>query len=258
MYYGERPPSPALALHVAAYWCFRVEPGIAPIFHTVPPDGCASLFVDARRGWAGLAGPHTAPQRIPVCGGERTWGARIAPGAFPSFTEVAAAALRNRIVPLSEAGLAPLASELGAALGPGLEEGEAARRWDAILGPWVAPRPEPDREVALAAYGLVQAHGGARIEGLAAAVGLSPRQLRRRFARASGLSPKEFARVRRVRASVAEAVLGEERSWTEIAATQGFSDQAHLVREIRRLLGLPPRDLRAYLSGIEHGAIFDR
>ena len=87
---------------------------------------------------------------------------------------------------------------------------------------------------------------------LAARGGLSPRQLQRRFLRATGMTPKEYLRVRRARATIA-AAFELDATWGTLSARFGYADQAHLVRDLSQVTGLAPREVQARLGAIEHG-----
>jgi hypothetical protein len=60
---------------------------------------------------------------------------------------------------------------------------------------------------------------------------------------ASRLSPKQFARISRVRRVLARA--GQER-WASLAEEAGFFDQAHMIGDFRSLMGVTPA---AFLAG---------
>jgi AraC-like DNA-binding protein len=62
---------------------------------------------------------------------------------------------------------------------------------------------------------------------------LSVRQLQRRFLNATGLTPKQFARVQRWRATAIKLAGDAESKLVDCAAELGFTDQAHLSREVR-------------------------
>jgi AraC-like DNA-binding protein len=81
------------------------------------------------------------------------------------------------------------------------------------------------------------------IRDLAAAVGLSERQLRRRFSVAVGLRPKAYARVARLHAALRLAATAGRPSWADIAQQCGFYDQPHLIAEFRTATGQPPAAL---------------
>jgi AraC-like DNA-binding protein len=94
--------------------------------------------------------------------------------------------------------------------------------------------------------------GSARIERIAAQAGLSARQLRRRFREATGLSPKELALLRRARAVIVDAATAPSTDWCDLAVLRGYSDQSHLVRELRRTLGSTPADHMRDARRIKH------
>jgi len=125
------------------------------------------------------------------------------------------------------------------------------------LGRRLRSCPEIDREVLAAALVAIRARGDLTVHALVRIVGLSPRQLLRRFLKATGLKPKEFISARRVRAALIDAVDYDARRWADIAAASGFSDEAHLSREVRRLLGSSPSAIRAHLRSM-HGTLVDR
>jgi AraC-like DNA-binding protein len=74
-------------------------------------------------------------------------------------------------------------------------------------------------------------------------LGVSERQLRNLFDRLVGVSPKQFARLQRVRLVLADAHRGD---LAGLAARAGYYDQSHMTTEFRRLVGVPPG---AYASG---------
>jgi AraC-like DNA-binding protein len=78
-----------------------------------------------------------------------------------------------------------------------------------------------------------------RVEALAADLGFSERQLRRRFLTSAGYGPKVLQRVLRLRRFIA----GERNDLARAALDAGYADQAHLARECLRLTGLSPSQL---------------
>lgn len=99
-------------------------------------------------------------------------------------------------------------------------------------------RADPDSLHAVEALALGEAPAS-----VAMGLGVSLRSLQRRL-RGFGLPPPEFWRLLG-RARAAAVALDAERPLAELAADLGYSDQAHLTRELVRWFGAPPRRLRA-------------
>ena len=78
---------------------------------------------------------------------------------------------------------------------------------------------------------------------IARELGLSSRQLQRRFLAAVGVPPKRFVRVLRFARVWQLATMSSPETWAEIAAANGYSDQAHMVREFRAFGAEPPTHL---------------
>ena len=86
--------------------------------------------------------------------------------------------------------------------------------------------------------------GRGSVSEVADAVGLSSRQLRRRLLDAAGQGPKTLQRVGRLQRFLALAdELAPGAPLASMAATAGYSDQAHLTREVQDLAGTTPARL---------------
>jgi AraC-like DNA-binding protein len=79
------------------------------------------------------------------------------------------------------------------------------------------------------------------LAGLAAALGISARQLERRFTREVGIGPKLFCRIQRFQRVFQEIESGG--NWVQAALACGYYDQAHLVRDMRQFSGDTPSAL---------------
>lgn len=240
-----------------AHWSLEVRFGLPEGFvHHVWPDGCISLVVVSIGGRliaASVLGPGTRAQRVPLEIGAVYRGVRFWPDAGGMALDVDPASLRGRIVPLAVllGGEAVMVAR-GVAAAPSSEE--AARVFDAWLSRRLAGAGPLDTRVRDAVESLIAARGELPVSALARRVGLGPRQFQRRFRAAVGLTPKEYARVCRGRAALAAALRDEDR-WSVVAATLGYADQAHLVRDVGVLMGLTPGALRERLELIEHGPL---
>lgn len=255
MTYAEYEPTAELEPYVASYWSFTVDPGAGPVEHWVPPDGCVSLAFRRGSPTAVVLGPWTVPLTPPVVAGDAFFGVRFWPGAAAALLPIAPMELKDRVVPAAEfpglAWSASLAAELWARREGALDVSVASR---ALVG--LLPRARPlDEEVVAAARRVMATGGDVAIADLAQDAALSPRQFRRRFTAAVGVAPKELARIWRLRRCALAALAASSREaarWAELAAAHGYADQAHLVREFRHLLGLPPTAFARQFSRIAH------
>lgn len=88
--------------------------------------------------------------------------------------------------------------------------------------------------------------GEVSLAAIAGAAHLSPYHLTRVFKKATGVSPHRY--LVQVRVNSARSLLAAgagHRSLAEIATAVGFSDQSHLTRHFKRMLGVTPKQLRS-------------
>ena len=108
---------------------------------------------------------------------------------------------------------------------------------------------------------MVRTGGTCSIQAVADALQVSMRQLQRRFRTATGLTPKEYASIRRARSALKRIAMGENLrircGWARLAADLGYADQAHLSREVARLLAFSPTQLSKWLDNISHSHLVD-
>ncbi len=216
----------------------------------VLPDGCVDVVL--LDGSLLVAGPATRAQVVALAPSSEVVGVRFRPGAAAALLGLPLSELRDRDVPLAELWGRDAAERLeeelaGASVSAGagagavagavgrvrvLERALLARRRDA---------PGPDATVAAAARVVAAGPGELRVGALGDALGVSERQLRRRFRAAVGYGPKTLARVLRFqRFATAGWSAGADVSLARLAADVGYADQAHLARDCRELAGVAP------------------
>jgi AraC-like DNA-binding protein len=230
--YRELPPPLGGALE--CLWVRVVPPsGAEPIL--VLPDSCSDLIWQAGRG-AFVAGPDTAAVLAPAAPGTVMVGARFLPGAGGPALGMPLSEVRDLRVEVAD-----LLPRLEAWLPPTLPPEVALRRVAAAAARLASAGP-PDLAVRRAAQLL--ADPLARVEELAGDLGLSERQLRRRFHASVGYGPKTLQRVLRFRDFLARVdAAGARPDLARIAVDAGYADQAHLTHECTRLAGMPPARL---------------
>jgi AraC-like DNA-binding protein len=196
-----------------------------------------------------LAGPRSRALVTEFEAGRAHISVSFALGAAGGFFAAPLARTADELVPLGE-----LWARCGGSLRDRLLE--AATPHDALqvmehalLAQLTGPAGA-DPAVTAAARALAR---GVPVGEVAAALGLLPRTLRRRFTAQVGLTPKRFARVHRLR-RVTRQLDGQARAdWAAVAAQHGYSDQPHLIDEFRDLAGVTPGEyLRSRVDGPNH------
>ena len=152
---------------------------------------------------------------------------RLRPGGARAVLGVPVSELADRVVPLADL-WGSAADRLTAELA-GADTVEGLRRIGAALSERAEPAGNRLLEVAMR-----HLETPAR---LAERVGVGERHLRNLFAREVGLSPKQYARIARLRKILAGA--GRDR-WTVLADGAGYFDQAHMISDFRSLMGVSP------------------
>jgi AraC-like DNA-binding protein len=269
--YQEHPVPPELRRHFACVWRLKdahPRDGIQTIY----PDGRCELIAllatrsqlwDVVAGWHEQAETLFAAQRITAVQFEARGpiddlGVRLQPAASAILT-APLAPLRDRVVDL-----AGIDADLSQAFGRAARNfaaGEPEGLW-ALLRQ-LAAKLALDERIEASVARIEASEGAVRIDSLARAAGGSVRTLQTRFLAQVGLTPKEFARVLRLQATL--RALDGSSTLAELASGAGFADQAHATREVKRVTGLSLARLREALqrdrdarSAIEIAAAFVR
>ncbi|MEJ7597374.1 MAG: DUF6597 domain-containing transcriptional factor [Kofleriaceae bacterium] len=235
-----RPPHPALAPFVESLWLVDGAP-LAHRFERVMPTGAMQLLVnlhadrlgDGERGinGAGLSGVHDRAKVIDTATQRRIAGVAFRPGAG-ALLGVPAHLLADRMVELAD-----LWPKTGAALRERVLACDSPRAVLATLEAFLLARAaDVERDGALS-FAIDALARGASVGGVIEAIGWSERRFHTRFLAAVGTTPKRYARIRRFQRVLERAVRPDAESWAALAATCGYFDQAHLIRDFRALSG---------------------
>ncbi len=238
--YREWLPDRRLRAAIACLWV-SVTPSDWPVAAAaVMPDGCTDLIWQRGRG-AFVAGPDTKPAPTDLQPGTILVGARFWPGAGGPALGWCLADLRDLRVDAADV-VPGRAGRLAADLTP-----DAALGIMTVLTAELVTAAPPDKLVLTAAELLASQATG--MSGLGAALGVSERQLRRRFDVAVGYGPKTLQRILRFRRVLDQlAATSPAPDLAALAIRTGYADQAHLTRETTRLAGRPPAALARSLT----------
>lgn len=253
--YAERSPSPAIAPWVLSLWSFRADalPTDAPPY-TVFPDGCTSVAISAIPPAPPMlvcAGPSLRATQPPVLAGHRLVGFRLWPDASEPVLGVTATSLRDFLGPAPAAVVARFA-DLAREVPLGDDVDSAFDALDAALAMRLNTIAPPEPRVRAAVRAIVAARGECRVAVVACEAGIGVRHLQRRFPAATGLTLREYARVRRLREALAQRLSAQPPGWSRIAAETGFVDHAHLTREFVSMTGVRPSVAARQLGHTAH------
>lgn len=233
--YAEHQPRRAPGRFVVCTWT-QVNVGASEYRQLVVPDGCSDLtWQDGR---LRLVGPDQAAWRAGLAPGSAIAGVRLRPGAARLVLgRMPVDEVRGLQVPW-DAAPPSLTDRLAAA---GSAEA-AAQVLDAFVAA-LTPEYEPDTAVEQAVR-MLRSGQARHVRALADAVGISERQLRRRFTEAVGYGPKTLHSVLRFQHALnLSRRAGASAGLADIAHQAGYADQAHFTREVRRLAGMTPTEL---------------
>jgi AraC-like DNA-binding protein len=264
--FRRREPAAPLRPYLEHYWLIDWDLSEPYASHVVPhpsvnivfqrydggagePDGASGAGgipgADSAGGAAGqpfgeLAGIGLELFTQKLAGRGRVCGIQFRPGGFRPFaprhpvSHWTGRRLRFTDVP----GLFPHADP-AAVLTPDDEDARVAALDAFLLA--LDPRPDPQARLAMALVDHVRADRTVRrVADLARTGGLSVRRLQRLFAAYVGVSPKWVILRYRIHEALEHAETGTGTDWAVLAADLGYADQAHLVRDFTRTVGVPP------------------
>ena len=241
--FDERAPLGPLRASFAAVWVHRMDPAGAPPM-IVMPD--ATIDLEWIGGRFRVAGPDKEPKTEILASDDVVIGFRFHPAAAAAWFGVPLTELVGRRVPLDDLWGAR-AHELARRIPAPDDARNDVEGLVSALEHALADETAPcgfDRPMQTA-YGLIQRGpppGASLVPWLVRTLELSERTLRRRFDECFGYGPKTLDRILRYQRFLALANRSEG-STAALAAEAGYSDQAHLIRESRRLTGSTPQQM---------------
>lgn len=260
MRYEEQAPDADLAHLIEAVWSFQLEEQDPPsVQHVVVPHGGSNLTLveqdSTASPWLSIQGPGQRALSITVTKGTRYTGLRLQAGSLRALLGHTPPAAWFSEAPIPMALALPALAHAWREQLTGLADLSIFKqRVQDLL------RAEPLLPLdALVAALVTQLNIGdeasitvQRCQEIVARWDLSERQTRRRFIAEVGLSPKAYARLRRVRRACVQLVQSKDTSLVEVSHNHGYADQSHFSREIKAVFGLAPGLLQRYLEQIQH------
>jgi AraC-like DNA-binding protein len=234
--YREFRPPPALAEYLLCFWTQTIHPS-SGFTQRVLPDCCVDILLI--NGVPTVIGPWTEPFDANLPPGTTILGARCHPGLASSLLGMPASEVLNRSVLLCEVwgrGDTARFTQIADKTTPSAQ----MLAMQAALLARVANSSSVDKTTRAAIRWMAQRPNGS-VEQLSGWLGMSSRQVQRRFVVSAGYSPKMFQCILRFQRLLNEARrAGTRRTLADLAAKAGYSDQAHMTREVQRFASRSP------------------
>ncbi len=189
-----------------------------------------------------LAGTHALPKLLRFQGVQDSVGVRFTPIGAAAFFGFSQDELNTRWAPL-DAILGGAAASLESQLTEAFLETERVQVLERFFLSRLSRAYRPERTVSAALQLLGENEGTVSIRALSKHVGYSRRHLNRVFRRTVGMSPKVFCRLTRFHSAVDAITRRPKPHWASLAYELGYSDQAHLIREVKSFSRHSPRQL---------------
>ncbi len=233
------------------------ENHLPPGLERIVPDGQAHVLINlaedefrsydrvrpglmTQHAGAVLAGPHA--QSVILDTHQQRWLAAVQfrPGGAGHFLRMPLSEASNQVVSLEH-----LWGSGGATLRERLLDAHTPQARFAVLEELLLQHLGDafDPSVAWAVAALQR---GMRVSDISAHLGLLPKTLVRRFSNKVGLTPKLFARVRRLQRVLRAVRNGPPTDWSSLAVLHGYHDQSHLIHEFRELADITPSGYRPH------------
>ena len=244
--YFEVRPSPRLESYVDSFW-FLEHDGADAAPQRIVPDGHCELVLNwarpfealqdgqwRRQPMSFLAGQIDRPLLLRSQSPSKMLGIGFQPHGAAKLLGIPMHELSRRFTPLDD-----LSTQLAIDLHLALQMPDPIAAVEAVILRRAIAAPRGDEVIEEAVLRITLSKGAVDLARLARDLGLSTRQLERRFQTSVGLPPKLFCRVERFN-NVFRAIGRGGVNWVETAVDCGYYDQAHLIRDCRSLSGTTP------------------
>ncbi len=239
--YGRFWPCAELEPFVEHFWTVAWDVP-EPVIRETLPHPSVHLVFEAGRGH--VVGVPRGRFTRTLVGRGRVLGTKFRPGGFRAFLDVPVATLTGRMLPI-ESVFGPASADVVARASA---EDEPAAAFATVQEFLSSRSPRPNADAALAgriAERVAEERAITRVEPLAHEFGLGARALQRLFREYVGVTPKWVIQRYRLHEAAERAAAGTVQDWAALAFDLGYADQAHFIRDFKRLIGRTPRDYTA-------------
>jgi AraC-like DNA-binding protein len=255
MIYLEAAPASGLARLVKCYWSLELSAESEGVPEPVIPDGCPEIVFNLaerfkRFGSDGreeiqpsaiIVGPMRQHVTLQPTGNIKLFGIRFFPaGAFP-FLGFPFCELADRIEDLYS-----IWGDGASRFEERLYESPSFAQCASVANSELLSRLRVsyayDNIASVAANSILTSEGMIAVNSVSSALGISNRQLERKFNERIGISPKVFSRIVRMQTVLKVLKADRDVNILDLALSQGFYDQSHFIKEFREFSGQTPTE----------------
>ncbi|HEV8694728.1 MAG TPA: helix-turn-helix domain-containing protein [Lysobacter sp.] len=232
------PPSPALSWFVQHFWIVRWDlRGHPPQVRETLPHPNVHLVLEPGRSRINGAHSRRFTRMLEEQGG--VLGVKFRPGGFHPFFQRPVSGLRDRSL-LPRTVFGATVDSLEAAVFAQQTDEQSIALVEAFLHEHMPAEDPVVVQVGEIVDGIVHDRAVTSVEQLVQRWGLEKRRLQRLFSEYVGVSPKWVINRYRLHEAVERLAEGGTVDWVQLALELGYFDQAHFIRDFKKLVGRPP------------------
>lgn len=228
------PPSAELAFWIEHYWIVEWDLREPYLAQNLPhPSVHLVIDGDGARVVGVVSGKH---ERI-LEGAGRVFGIKLRPGAFRPILGRAVSTITDRHLDLRD-----FFDGLEEAILTTIDDHARVEIAETFLRERLPSRDAKVDEVNRIMDFILDDREITKVEDLVQRSGMSKRTLQRLFSDYVGVSPKWVINRYRLHEALDRAAAGEVIDWTTLALDLGYFDQAHFIRDFKKLVGKTPTE----------------
>lgn len=231
-------PSPDLRWLVEHYWFVSWDlRGLPAQQQATLPHPNVHLVIEGDE--ARIHGVHSARFECELSGQGRVFGIKFKPAGFHPYWQRSLAALADASCAVEDV-FGDVGLELVQRVRAAPDYAAMERLAEDFMHAHVPPRDVTVEQVNAMVASVADDRSITRVEQLCERHDLSLRRLQRLFREYVGVSPKWVINRYRLHEAMAQVHEGKVIAWAELALELGYFDQAHFIRDFRRMLGRAP------------------
>lgn len=246
-------PALDLCFWVERYWVVEWDL-TEPYLQENLPYPCVNLAIEQSQ--SGVFGITTGKFARRLQGRGRVFGIKFRPGAFYPFVQRPISQLTDKTTPLSDvfgaAGDCLETTILGLA-----SDDEAIKTAEGFLRERL---PEPDTTVMLIneiVDCIINNRDITKVDDIVNLMGINKRSLQRMFSQYVGVSPKWVIKRYRLQEAAERLAQIQAVNWSKLALELGYFDQAHFIKDFKRLIGQTPAEYAQRVGQMKSSYPFD-